>query len=256
VGGAAGTRGRRIAASGLSAALQRADALVKRVDEDRWLAARFAPRVTRLRLSALYATHYEIARIAESVSEPALGDIRYAWWREALSADAAPHEAVQALAEAQPGSDDIADLYGIIAARRAHDLEAAPFASLEALERYAEQTAGALIAIAARICGAPLDAALVQAAGRAWGLIGAVRAVDFWKARGRTLIPAGAGPEDVRARAHAHYLQARALAANAPALAFPACGYVALIPLYLREASPARLARQWRLIASSASGRL
>jgi 15-cis-phytoene synthase len=60
------------------------DRLVRRVDEDRWLALRFAPEEVRARLIALYAVNYEIARTAEIVSEPALGDIRLEWWRSAL----------------------------------------------------------------------------------------------------------------------------------------------------------------------------
>ncbi|MBK8544168.1 MAG: hypothetical protein IPL62_11845 [Caulobacteraceae bacterium] len=38
------------------------DTLVRRVDEDRWLAARFAPPLVRERLIAIYAVNYEIAR--------------------------------------------------------------------------------------------------------------------------------------------------------------------------------------------------
>ena len=60
------------------------DTLVRRVDEDRWLASRFAPAGVRSRLTALYALNYEISRTAETVTQPALGDIRLAWWREAV----------------------------------------------------------------------------------------------------------------------------------------------------------------------------
>ena len=61
------------------------DDLVRRVDEDRWLASRFAPADVRARLIALYAVNYEIARTAEVVREPGVGDIRLAWWRDALA---------------------------------------------------------------------------------------------------------------------------------------------------------------------------
>ncbi|MBC8107455.1 MAG: squalene/phytoene synthase family protein, partial [Anaerolineae bacterium] len=59
--------------------------LVRRVDEDRWLASRFAPAPVRERLIALYAVNYEIARLSETVREAPLGDIRLEWWRSALS---------------------------------------------------------------------------------------------------------------------------------------------------------------------------
>ena len=52
------------------------DADVRRHDEDRWLASRFAPADVRARLIAIYALNYEIARTAEVVSTPALVEIR------------------------------------------------------------------------------------------------------------------------------------------------------------------------------------
>ena len=61
------------------------DALVRRVDEDRWLAARFAPRLVRERLTALYALNHEIARAAEGASNPTLGEMRLLWWRDAIA---------------------------------------------------------------------------------------------------------------------------------------------------------------------------
>ena len=59
--------------------------LVRRTDEDRWLASRFAPADVRADLIALYALNYEVARTVEVVSQPTLGDIRLAWWREAIA---------------------------------------------------------------------------------------------------------------------------------------------------------------------------
>ena len=57
------------------------DALVRRVDEDRWLATRFASADAREKLIALYAVYYEIAHSTEAVREATLGDIRLEWWR-------------------------------------------------------------------------------------------------------------------------------------------------------------------------------
>src|ERR1043165_8072550 len=61
------------------------DAEVRRVDEDRWLASRFAPGNTRARLIAVYALNNEIARTADVVTQVQIGDIRLQWWREALA---------------------------------------------------------------------------------------------------------------------------------------------------------------------------
>src|SRR5215217_5167640 len=79
------------------------DALVRRVDPDRWLAARFvADPERRGELIALSALNHELARVAETVRNPLMGEIRLAWWREGLEAMAAggparPQPALQAL---------------------------------------------------------------------------------------------------------------------------------------------------------------
>ena len=59
--------------------------MVRRCDEDRWLAANYAPASVRFQLHALYALHAEVNRIPVLVSEPPLGEIRLQWWRESLN---------------------------------------------------------------------------------------------------------------------------------------------------------------------------
>ncbi|WP_300378546.1 squalene/phytoene synthase family protein [Henriciella sp.] len=53
-------------------------------DEDRWLSSRYAAKPERHALIALYALAYELAKVRLVVSEPALGAIRFQWWRDAL----------------------------------------------------------------------------------------------------------------------------------------------------------------------------
>ena len=65
---------------------QDASSQARRLDEDRWLASRFASRVARDRLTALYAVTAEIARAADGVAEPMLAQMRLTWWRSALEA--------------------------------------------------------------------------------------------------------------------------------------------------------------------------
>ena len=63
------------------------DDLVEQVrsgDYHRFLAIQLAPCAKRWALYAIVAFHIEIAIIAEIVSEPLIGHIRLAWWREAL----------------------------------------------------------------------------------------------------------------------------------------------------------------------------
>ncbi len=75
---------------------------IRRVDEDRWLSSRYAPKQSRHALIALYALNYELAKVRTTVSEDMLGAIRFQWWREALEEietgkPAREHEVVSAL---------------------------------------------------------------------------------------------------------------------------------------------------------------
>lgn len=83
------------------------DARIRRVDEDRWLASRYAPADGRYQLMALYAFNHELER-ALGMSEPMLGQIRVQWWREVVEqifsdSDVRRHDVAQALGEAIVG---------------------------------------------------------------------------------------------------------------------------------------------------------
>lgn len=230
---------------------------MRRVDEDRWLASRFANAAQRARLMSLYALNYEIARVAETIREPALGDIRFAWWRDALDPGARlAHPTLQAFLALWPEPAARETMQRMIAARRGADLSPTPFGSLDAMETYCDETAGALISVAALGCGAELDPAFADAAGRAWGLSGLLRAAPHWAARGRTLLPPGVNEKALVERALLAHERARDLSRRARADTFAAYGYVTFAPLYLRSAQPGLLTRQVRLVFAAASGRL
>ena len=57
---------------------------MRRLEEDRWLAACYLTLAARRRVIALTAIHCELRRIPGAVTEPPLGEIRFQWWREAL----------------------------------------------------------------------------------------------------------------------------------------------------------------------------
>lgn len=59
------------------------DQRLKRLDETRWLASRYALDGARTVLVALYCLNLELHR-ALGAAEPMLGKIRLQWWREAL----------------------------------------------------------------------------------------------------------------------------------------------------------------------------
>ncbi|MBW7837935.1 MAG: squalene/phytoene synthase family protein [Sphingomonadales bacterium] len=182
-------------------------ALVRDFDRDRYLSALFAPAEKREGLLALYALNVELARIAEAVSEPMLGEIRLQWWREAVAGVFAgtvrDHPALRALHELRAAGVLDRDLVARLIEARTADLEEAPFATLDDLERYAADTAGALTALAARALDPHASLDLAIAAGTVWSLSGILRAVGYHAACGRVLLPrdllahAGVDPHDL-----------------------------------------------------------
>lgn len=246
------------------------DLLVRRVDEDRWLASRFAPALARERLIALYALNYEIARTAETVREAALGDIRLAWWRDVLAEVSAggaggAHPALAAFAETVRQTPlSHATLQALLDAR-GRDLDAAPFATWSDLRAYLDATAGGIMRLAVEACasaGSEAAEGFVREAAQAWGGVGLLRAASHWRARGRSMLPREAGSAaELLDHARDAFAKARALAPRLPAAAFPALGYVALLPAYFRALTrvgrdPLLLTRQFILIRAAASGRI
>jgi phytoene synthase len=244
--------------------------LVRRVDEDRWLASRFAPRVVRERLAALYALNHEIARVAEAVSEATLGEMRLLWWREAVEEifagkAARGHPALQAFAGVVRGCALPQGAFSALIEAREKDIAPAPFASWDDVEAYVDSSSGGLMRLACAVCSPePPGAQLIEAAGRAWGYAGLARVEAHWRHRGRRLSPLaheGAPTAMLIERARAAHEEVRALGA-APSALIPALAHVALVPMYLRRIERAEaleaplLARQWRLIGAAASGRL
>lgn len=244
------------------------DALIRRVDEDRWLASRFARAHVRERLIAIYAVNYEIARTAEAAREPAIGRIRLAWWREALDeiargATPRAHPALALYARTMAGLTLPTAAWELMIEARGVDFEPEPFAEWADVEAYIEASAGTLMRLALVACEA-YDPALGLAgnAARAWGYIGLMRAEANWSARGRSILPRKGGSiEDMRGRAVLANNGARSWAKMASSTAFPAFGYVALVPGYLRALANGRtqrplLARQISLISAAATGRI
>ncbi|MCX7358757.1 MAG: squalene/phytoene synthase family protein [Alphaproteobacteria bacterium] len=242
------------------------DTLVRRVDEDRWLAVRFAPPRVRERLIAICAVSYEIARTAETVREAALGAIRLEWWREGLEEIVEGkalriQPALEALKRVAKDQSAAATLQQMVAARGA-DFDAQPFTTWGDVDDYLDATAGVLLRVSMEQCEAPRGAPdrFVTVAGRAWGYTGLLRAAEYWRARGRSALPKDGGNfDEMRQRACAAHEDARALARALPQEMFPAFGYLALVPGYLKateqgRAERALFLRQLSMIAASATG--
>jgi phytoene synthase len=276
------------------------DDLVRHVDQDRWLTSRFAPGPARKRLTALYAFNYEVARIGETSSDANLGAIRLKFWADAIGAiydGAAPpdHPVIAPLTDAiRECALPRAPFDALIAARE-KDLEPAPFDTWTAFDDYLDATSAGLIGLAARICapGLKIDPSLenfIRAAGRAWGGAGLVRALNHWRAGGRTFFPRrlreSLGVNEAMLYSNQQLDHAAASAARAvldhaagalrdvqryspavPKEIFPAVGYVTLTRAYIRAASAepgivrdlfktSLVARQAKLVSAAATGSL
>lgn len=172
-------------------------ALVRDADPDRYMTLPFVPRPHRPALLALYAFNVEVARVADLVSEPLVGQIRLQWWREALEGLAAgdkprTHPVVTALAPLiSAGRLAVPPLLALLDAREA-ELEPAPFRTLAELESYAAATGGALMTAAAQLLApaahGPDDHAAARA-GTAHTLTGVLRNLPHHLARGRVMLP-------------------------------------------------------------------
>ena len=151
------------------------DALVKRVDPDRWLSSRFiGDAQARADVVALYAYDHELARAPRVASNPLMGEIRLAWWREVLDEvfEGRPvrrHATAQALAAVVARhSLPRAPLEAMIDARY-RQLDAAPMTPEEALA-WAADTGGAAAVLAARLLDPSADPEPARGAGAAWAL--------------------------------------------------------------------------------------
>ena len=169
--------------------------MVRGDDHDRFLTALFAPAARREDLFALYAFNLEVATTRERVSEPALGEIRLQWWREALDGICAgtprTHPVVAALARAVARVPLDRGQFDRLIDARAADLDDQPPASLAELEAYAADTSSSLMRLALQALGGLDDASARAAehAGIAWALTGLIRAVPFHGAQGRVYLP-------------------------------------------------------------------
>ena len=60
-------------------------AFVRAEDRDRYVATLFAPAAARPRLFALHAFDLSLAEVVRTTSEPQIGMIRLAWWRDSVA---------------------------------------------------------------------------------------------------------------------------------------------------------------------------
>lgn len=165
---------------------------------DRFYAALFAPSEVRADLIALAAFTGEIERISRQVSDPALGEIRLAWWRDALVKSA----------ESSLTGNPVLDAFADTVRRRA--------LSLRQIEDYLDAHAEALYAdppaddddlvarlrkidgipflLAAAILGLQMDDAMLEGAARASGFARLGVELPYALMRGRAPLPIARSP--------------------------------------------------------------
>jgi phytoene/squalene synthetase len=233
--------------------------LVRRLDFDRYLSALFAPETVRRHLLALYAFNYEVAKTAESVTQPIAGQIRLQWWRDAIAEAYAgkprAHEVATALSGVINQHRLPQALFESLIDARENDLAERPFATVAEWEAYADATSGNVMRLAARILGAGDSSDdVARPAGIAFGCTGLLRTVPFHAARQRLMLPAellesaGVSERDIltggtsekisaliarTAGIARHHLDA-ARSRRVPRAILPAFLPAALVPLYLR----------------------
>ena len=230
------------------------DALVRRVDPDRWLASRFiADEKARADVIALYAFNYELARVAGGVSNALMGEIRLTWWREAMEeiADGQParkHPTVEAVAA---GGYPLSALAEMAEARMA-DLDGGPFETEAQVLAYIDATAGAVMMLAAWRLDPKTDLHAVQDAARAYGLAGLWRL----KRAGVQRLPVDWTQADVRRRVGEARAKANATLKALPVAAFPAVAPAALAKAQTGGRELGELEKRARLTWAVATGRV
>jgi phytoene synthase len=151
------------------------DALIRRVDPDRWISSRFiADAQARADVIALYAFDHELARAPKVSSNPLIGEIRLTWWREALdeifeSKPVRRHPTVEALAEAIRRHGLSRDALEALIEARYRELDPEPLTEADALE-WVRGTGGGVAVIAAGLLDPKGEAEEARAAGAAWAL--------------------------------------------------------------------------------------
>lgn len=266
----------------------------RRLAPDFYVAALLAPSSQREDLIALAAFWGETGRVALTVHDATLGEIRLQWWSDVLAADEAAsnsgHPVADALKRAMAQRRiDGGWLQQLLEARR-HELYPLPFVDEGAFDDYLAACDGSMFRLLAEVRGMENDHAtdrLCAMAARASGRVRVALDLPHFAAMGRLpLWPdqgdkapaaddaamqremAGAMLALLTSEARKALAQMRNFASQAPARAIDAVLPVALMEPYLRAletkardplrdiATIAPLNRVWRLTWAHLRGRL
>ncbi|RYF92240.1 MAG: phytoene/squalene synthase family protein [Caulobacteraceae bacterium] len=216
--------------------MQDLDARLADKDPDRWLSSRFVADATaRADLVALYSLDNELAAVGRKVRDPLVGEMRLAWWREALEGLIATgatrgHAVLEGLKAARFPMDTVAGLPD----RYIDALE--PAGTDEVLLARIDETDGVVMALAALRLHP--DARVEQVADAA-----------------RALHLAKAGQAD-RAAVTAVLARGQGALASLPTDAFPAVAHAALAKTYAGGGRPGPIGKRLRITWAVMTGKL
>jgi phytoene synthase len=220
------------------------DALVRRVDPDRWLSSRFiGDAQARADVVVLYAYDHELARAPKVASNALLGEIRLTWWAEVLDEifehrPVRHHPTAQALAELVVRRGLPRPPLEAMIEARYRELDPAPMSEAEGLD-WARDTGGRTSELAATILDPAADAQLALAGGSAWAL--ARRLPDA---------------PDLRPAFERVLEAARSASRSLSVAAFPAVAHATFAVDRARAVQRPELTNRLRLIAAVARGRI
>jgi NADH dehydrogenase [ubiquinone] 1 alpha subcomplex assembly factor 6 len=208
-------------------------------DYGRYLCALAAPIKTRNALLVLLAFNDELGKVREIVSEPTLGDIRLAWWRETLIADqeteGGSHPVARALKMVVQDYGVSKDTLQAMIDGRARDMDPMPFTSVDELEDYAVATAGKLAQAFLQVLEVDDEESCkaVSEVATAWALIGFLRSVPYHEQAGRRVLGRQLVPADILDRVDDLLIAARGRGRRVTRKAYPVLLTARISDLYL-----------------------
>jgi phytoene/squalene synthetase len=176
--------------------------IVERGDPWRFRTVMAAPPEARKTLFPLYAFNVEVSRAPWVTQEPMIAEMRLQWWRDVLEeirtgGTVRKHEVATPLAGILCAED--ANALDALVTARQWDAYREPFENAAALDRYIDESAGHLMWVAARLCGATAEQESgIRHLGYGAGLAGFLRAIPALEAAGRIPLVDGT-PEGVKA---------------------------------------------------------
>ncbi|KAJ3158118.1 NADH dehydrogenase (ubiquinone) complex I, assembly factor 6 [Geranomyces michiganensis] len=263
--------------------------LLRKADYENYLATLFTPASSRQAVWAVRAFNVETALIRENVKNPQLGVGRIAWWRDAIDkvysvrsaflGTPPVHPVAQSLSLALETAPLSKSWFKRILSEREANLQDPQYANIADLERYAENTASALLYLQLEALGLqnPQADHAASHVGKAIGIATILRATPFHIEQRRFYLPSElmakhgvaaetvlrSGPSpaleevvfEVATAANDHLITARSFLKESPPAAHPALLSAVPAELYLQALErsnfnlfdPKLGKRNWRL---------